>query len=533
MRSLRVQPKSTEQLNKIGQTPLHLAARWPLGVRVLLQHGACVDSEDLTGRRPLEYAIELGFAESVSLLMKAKYYGTPEPSNHYRKSLMGIGPSYHNRCSLIRAIVWCKPYWLKSMLPTPQEAHEAVLEVIIVSLSQGRRDLERRLKSSSVPSRIKCRLLQNDRILDEHAPYAERILNQYDASLTSTSTLLHNFRTMYHIDYLTVSLAEKLWQAGFHDVCVPDLNGKTPLILFRTRESEVFEFPRGFIELSAWLVRKGARLHRLFHPLLKEEPDDGVEMIDVRSTFRALHWVAATVGYFAKPTYIFPRGDFARWLLPNRSGLTEIAREFLVSLLSDPSQDQCRCACSIHGCRAYTMMAKVFVNRKIVDLRGRAQGTLMPPRFLVGIVGSNNPCLEWLFAEIVRLLTFQELELRHTCCRYDARLGINEFDDVEAIAEIRYEDAESIQILESLLQEFGEKKGSDTIVGFIEGYWATRMDEVLQARKESIDREKIREIGVILKPDEPEEEKYDAFLVERYDDHHLVEELGESDTDND
>ncbi|KAL9629513.1 MAG: hypothetical protein Q9204_005228, partial [Flavoplaca sp. TL-2023a] len=69
--------------------------------------------------------------------------------------------------------------------------------------------------------------------------------------------------------------------------------------------------------------------------------------------------------------------------------------------------------------------------------------------------------------------------------------------------EIRDEDRDGIQLLESLLPEFEEKLGDEDIKAFIDGYWSTRMEEVLAARdEEPVDRAGMREAGVILCDDD-------------------------------
>ena len=69
--------------------------------------------------------------------------------------------------------------------------------------------------------------------------------------------------------------------------------------------------------------------------------------------------------------------------------------------------------------------------------------------------------------------------------------------------EIQDEDKEKIELLESLLREFEEHRGTEDLISFLEGYWATRMDEVLEELKSGVDEEGLRRIGVVL------EEKFD------------------------
>ena len=42
---------------------------WPVGLRLLLLHGAELDIEDISGLTPVDYGIYEGFAEGVSILV--------------------------------------------------------------------------------------------------------------------------------------------------------------------------------------------------------------------------------------------------------------------------------------------------------------------------------------------------------------------------------------------------------------------------------------------------------------------------------
>ncbi|KAL8943287.1 MAG: hypothetical protein Q9211_001034 [Gyalolechia sp. 1 TL-2023] len=77
----------------------------------------------------------------------------------------------------------------------------------------------------------------------------------------------------------------------------------------------------------------------------------------------------------------------------------------------------------------------------------------------------------------------------------------------EEANEIRDEDRDGIQLLESLLPEFEEKLGDGDIESFIDGYWSTRMEEVLAARdEEPVDRAGMREAGVFFCDDDASNE---------------------------
>jgi hypothetical protein len=113
---------------------------------------------------------------------------------------------------------------------------------------------------------------------------------------------------------------------------------------------------------------------------------------------------------------------------------------------------------------------------------------------------------------IIRLLTFDGLGLKHTCCiEIDTRdREANEMRcrDEEEIAEIGQENKPVIETLETLVSEFEaifDELGLP-LIEFLEGYWHTRMMEHLLERdpyNEEHDQG-ARSIGVILQAERSE-----------------------------
>ena len=140
---------------------------------------------------------------------------------------------------------------------------------------------------------------------------------------------------------------------------------------------------------------------------------------------------------------------------------------------------------------------------------------LLGTEYLIDLVEPSDPCPDWLSKETIRYQTFEELELRHTCCERDWPQGFSRLDTGEQ-AEIRYEDHEKIELLESLLQEFEEHRGSQDVLSFLKGYWALRMDQVHRERGR-FDKEALREIGVVLHEVDEEGNNEEGDDVERSD----------------
>ena len=476
---------------------------------MLLQHGACADSCDRHGDRPIDYAIKLGFAESIHLLLKT---GCSLTSN----------TSYYQHDPLTEASLWHEEGRRHAMWSVPQEVREAALDTVISSLRDKRVDLGSRLISSSIAPTTKLSLTRDDRILDEHALDAEQALDGCDPSMACTSTLLPNLRTVYHMNFLTAQIAEKLWQAGFRDIDTPALDGRTPLMLYRPSASWKCDDSLGEIELDAWLVMKGADLHRRQKEVSKRIFAENPKKMQIHESFKAWHYLAANIGSIAESSYMFQTSTPEMQQLQNHlHQLSHPARQFTEALFSDPSYDHCLCACSLQGCQAYIMMLKGVVETHGKDTPDIREYCLLAIELLVTLVKPENPCWHWLYAGIIRFHTFQELGIRHTCCQFNFKSPITEFDAEERTG-IHSEDNEDLQLLESLLQEFGDERGNQDILDFLQGYWAKRMDEVLQTRTRNIDKDKIREIGVVLYQDE---------FVEEHDGE--CEELEQVDVDDD
>ena len=493
-KAVRKSPQLINQTNSLGNTPLHLAAGWPSGIRKLLQHGACLDATDRYGYIPICYAIDMGNSETVSLLMKAG-------CRLYFRSWRD-----HNLLDyLSRHLGHTDPrVWSVS-----QEAWMNVLDTVISLLAERRRNLQSRLAALSAAFTINPKVFQADRVLDEYAEYAECV--EEDAMIgrehmpRHESSLLPYCRTVYHIDRLTVEVAEKLWQNGFRDIDVPDERGLTPLMdCGRSNGDENNLIDE--IEVISWLIQKGAKLHRLQQRSLDYDANPTISATELPLVTRALHYVAYNIGFSAR---VFLWDEYfleleRRRLQVELHRLSKEAKLLVTTVYLDVSYDDCICACSFQGCLASTMMLKSFITSfatwSFSDV-GEDPEKWFPLalEYLIDLIGPNEPWPDWLVKEIIRYRTFIELDLRHTCCHIENRFYSYECSrkSSEERAEIRDEDHEKIELLESLLLEFEEQRGTQDVLSFLEGYWSTRMDQVRRERGH-VDKVALREMGVVL-----------------------------------
>ena len=448
-----------------------------------------MDAADQNGHSPLDYAISLGNSETLNLLMKADC--SLESGTVLGKNLL----DHAMRSARDDENV---------LLGVSQEVRMNVLDTAVALLAEKRRSLKRRLAALPTAFKINSSVFHDDRILDEYAEYAEGAeddaLKVYGHMPRQASSLLPYCRTVYHCRSLNAEIAEKLWQNGFRDIDVPDKNGLTPLMRHRTHPHA--QKLAGETTLCSWLIGKGAKLYRPQHGIFDYDPGRTPNPIELPPTTRALHYVAAKIGYSVQSAAWHEcRGFIKEPLHDSLKRLSKGARLFPIKTILDVSCDDCVCACSSQGCLACTMMLKGL---QVRDDATREWVTLQQvTKYLLRFLGPHKLCPDWLVKEIIRYRTFEELKLRHTCCRWhpwDGNHGITKLE-LEEQAEIRDEDHEKIELLEGLLLEFEENRGTQDVLSFLEGYWTTRMDQVLQEQG-CVDEDALRELGVVLRPDE-------------------------------
>jgi ankyrin repeat protein len=154
--------------------------------------------------------------------------------------------------------------------------------------------------------------------------------------------------------------------------------------------------------------------------------------------------------------------DEDSWHYENRSSTLDCV-DLLVRYGADPFlADSCQCACSQSGCTPLHMVLKESSSRYLnfgKDIW--AVEVLNAVEEHKGL-GSAKHCL----LTMLRMITFEELELTHTCCRKGLCLA-RKFEEDE-IREIMDEEEEMIAILERQMGELESSAGSDSEAALIE-----------------------------------------------------------------
>ena len=470
IRILRAKPSSIYELNRRKLNPLHLACCWPRGIQLLLDAGAqhLVHQVDVCGGLPIRYSTKFHCLGAIELLINA---GSAFSS-----------PGWFGGSEEVLGIVWNDPIPL-FLLRTFQERRRKLFELAKLTL----------------PAEVWADLdVPTDRLLDDRAAEIQRVLIDAGIEIPKSISVPQRRRTVYHADIRSAKQADQLWDAGFRDIDSCDESGRTPL-----SESEWYR-----LEYAQWLLHHGA--------------DSGREICDIHKDhcgerkpvagFTALHSMANRFGL-----------GFAN-LLVNKS-YPALLLDFGELLVNGDSHDDCHCACSSSGCTPFTILLKTIDEESCRDFAKDLSEPADVRRLLVreiespGHPASSAPMRSKIVEKLIRFETFEALQLTHTCCDFDFYEVHRQYTP-EEVQDIHEEWEELLSQHEDLVSEFCHKfqELGGTLVAFFEGYWQTRMDNVLKEEKpyDEEDIRKMRETGVVLEEvsDETEKDVTDQDLTD-------------------
>lgn len=257
--------------------------------------------------------------------------------------------------------------------------------------------------------------------------------------------------------------------------------GRTPLMESMKSRSRV---TYASIQVAEILLRNGADVEKQFSPTFPAPHtwSDG-------RRYRAIHILAFGLGeYLGRSTATVPSMPLC-----------------LGAIAQNPLQDPCHCYCSPGGCTARTTLFKGVVGRGAwwsLPTHGCAvhiRACIARAWRELRLTHSETSCD--IAIEFIRMLTFESLELTHTCCDLSSpNMGRKGPEQRDGIHE---EETLGLHVLETLMEDFAAKFAElDTsLEDFITGYWRERMEGELY-RKDQIPEDelnRIRELGVYLK----------------------------------
>jgi hypothetical protein len=338
--------------------------------------------------------------------------------------------------------------------------------------------------------------------------------------------------TIYHAD-LTSEDANMLYVLGFTNLdSVWD--GRT-LLVFHSFELEMNCFYRKF-RLMKWFMDKGAKFDQ-------EHWEGGwctTPSLAITDLATKCLWTALFVysdGWFRCDDQVLKRlceccelqtlDHICNCYSP--ANLDDLLRS-TGSIYSRPQVDRCRCACSGAGCLPMARLMNIppqrFGSKDSLDFGLRCALRRAMLDFLFGKMQAHAS--PFMMIEMVRTITFNELDLTHTCHYVEDWPHLSRLRYTQsAIDDIHYSEQKDITLLDQLMEEFESvwELQQNTLQDFLDGYWTQRMEEIHAERAAVPDEgiEQLKELGVSFHEGKEEDTKVIQLYQKRTPEEWLLE----------
>jgi hypothetical protein len=325
-----------------------------------------------------------------------------------------------------------------------------------------------------------------DRLLDEQAFEVVLALSKSGVDIVPACTIPQKQTTIWHCltSGMGVTTAQKLFDAGFRDIEGHDDQRHTPLTSMR---GDGFG---EYFQIAEWFCDHGANLLCDF-PHCGDDCTNPAEHQRPRR-LKSIHSFAC-LGSTWGPYYYLRR--------PIRHS------DFLATTLNSSVTDGCACACSEQGC---VPGVNVFGRVLQFRTRGNVERTI-PWKSLASRLSS---AFNTLFMALIRLWTFEALDMTHTCCRHGCANYESQWNkpcpfstptDYE-IQEIQDEEQELISFHEALMMDFTDTWLASTKSprDFLSKVWRPRLEQIRRERAKLSEEEIVgfSRIGVRVETDD-------------------------------
>ena len=513
--AIAISPHEINDRDNAGWTALHLSARWLTGVLILVEAGADVNCiGTINGKSLLDIAIERKSIKLLRILDEADCSFVKKSDSH-QWYYLGKIESHGRRTSSQREYrqEWTTYYGTISSHYKYNEMTTAktMMAELLVGFIANRRQRLYDLAVEKVPYSVLTYLLpktDEPYLMDEKGSRLALELTSRGITVPPPLNPGEKEETGYHAARGQPKIAEILWKAGFRDVNGRDLCSMTPLMCCPLET---------LLRFIGWCFGKGFKLNldaKQDRAWYREDANKLNEFrpgqpLDTETIYRKIY----ALGNNEEDRWEYGR-SFVEMLVSS-----ETDRQIAQRIFSAIATDGCKCACSISGCSTRAFLFKGFNDR-----RGRPKSSYLTDhdmgifycelkRLCIG----NSPDA----AEYLRLITFERLELTHTCCRLHwskhqkkshvcignkqrRMVNFRRPMPLSEIEDIRDEESADLKKLAELLDEFQAKvvELDIPIPDFVSQYWAPRMQQVLQEDEGSLDMKALREIGVKIYPSE-------------------------------
>ncbi|KAL1883235.1 hypothetical protein Daus18300_000293 [Diaporthe australafricana] len=471
---------------KVGETPLHIATHWPRGMEMLLQLGGdtvtgIINAEDDNGSTALDYALKLREPECVRMLLDSSAEMDLEVLENIAK-------------------------W------ESDRAQMDIVPVLTLALVQRRKKLlclANECMKESTPLDNMSR--DTEELIQEDAFEVVQALEDQGIHLPKEFRSVQP-GSVYHCAYMNDETTESLFRAGFSHTNIAFL-GFTPLMTIDLYDISRRDHINSRISHSAlglvdWFLSHGEDLNR---PIPANAVTQRIENRSNTTTgVRLAHRVASEMGRSLR--YVDAFGS-ERYI--------EISQRILTS----PVLDSCECLCTQNGCSAASVFSREVwkvvrwtnTTGKLSDLDRKEWATIMD---LLRSRLSGHPGARQFALDFIRVSTFEQVGMSHTCCRFMENSGkyespdkgvtmailrgeykIVEIMDAEDVAEIQEEERFLGKLFEALMKEFDAKfeELGLSLSDFFFSYWWPRMAGIEAENKVTQEElTAIRNMGVVL-----------------------------------
>jgi hypothetical protein len=470
-RIIHQSPKYLLDRNYLGQTLAHLAILQPKCLGLVLEaQPDLIDETDVFGWTAFHYATsvccilcdnpspsyevnsECQCAEAVEILLQAQC----------RIILL----AYDDDDDTDDSPIWRYPLSVKIMHLLASALKERMLQLRDLAFREPDREtlLQLGIGTNIMPDAWTAEILSAPTLMGKKIG---RSITGNDRDSTP-----RYWASVYHNPFLEPWQADIFWNEGFTDVNSVDSIGRSPLRMlsnsFVTYEN---------ISYVTWLVDHGA---------------DTLEMdqhFDDRVGFRILAQGISSRFTLEEQNYILLVKKLAPWA----------------------TGDSCVCYCSEQGCLPIKQLLRGsirYTHEKVYDISEAIQAFTRIEN-IYSACSTSAGGQEDVDMAVIRLLVFDLLELKHTCCIRERRpqRGHESFDD--DILNIQQEQHDDLERLEELVTDFRVDLQHSRLPlrEYLETRWAERMQLVLEelenAKMSTEERRAAEEVGVVWGPSIP------------------------------
>ena len=370
-----------EVLDKITPLGLACAIDWPDAVEVLLSAGAMTELSEPDTFLVLYIACTRGSFQTIRCILDKLSRGPFLLQSHYPFHLERIQLSLQHNLNVLHRPV-------------------ETLDNVIFSLAHDRRKFTE-MAQRKLPSDHRYLLpSMPDAVLNRNVADIIEVLEQrkLTVQIHFPESISEHHESIYYTEYLTRSVAQSLWNAGFRDLdAVPCCVIQPSLVMF-TFQKMCLPPPHqtrdrtDFAALFEWLGEKQCK----FVTDRRTWSDD--------STTVCGHLAGEALARYKEKT---PPLDYLKDLL---QAFVSTGEQELIYIC----HDRCKCACSLSGCTLIGVYFRSWLHKmRKCGWESVSQGIdFFANYFKRGDTGSSV-----VKEAITRIILFHMLNIEHTCCQ--------------------------------------------------------------------------------------------------------------------